>query len=33
MHVFLFGTGLLGLDMKIIFHHFAEKTSVKRLEW
>ena len=33
MHVFLFGTGLLGLDMKIIFHHFAKKTSVKRLEW
>ena len=32
-HVFLFGTGLLRLDMRIIFHHFAEKTSVKRLEW
>ena len=31
-HVFLFGTGLLWLDMRIIFHHFAEKKSFERLE-
>ena len=32
-HVFLFGTGLLWLDMRINFHHFAEKKSFERLEW
>ena len=31
-HVFYFKTGLLLLNMRIIFHHFAEKTSVERLE-
>ena len=31
--MFLFGTGLLWLDMRINFHHFAEKKSFERLEW